>query len=273
MKCRSSQILKRLQSGHVATILKVNLSDPRVVEIAGMKGVDGIWLCNEHVPSDWLTIENQVRAARVHDIDSLVRVSRGSYSDYVRPLEADATGIIVPHVTSEEEARQIVNWVRFYPLGQRAMDGGNLDGKFCMLPHDEYAEHSNRERVVVLQIESPEGLEQAEKIAAVPGFNGILFGAGDFSHRIGKPGQINAPEVVAARRQVGAVCRRHGKFAMTTQMIEPLSELVTEGYRVMSVGADVIGLGAYIDQRLDLVHRQTGAPMADATKPSKSPYS
>lgn len=265
MNCRPSRILKRLRDGHLATLLKVNLSDPRVVEIAGLKQIDGIWLCHEHVPSDWLTIENQIRAARVHDMDSLVRVERGSYSDYTRPFEADATGIIVPHVNSEDEARQIVDWVRFHPLGRRAIDGGNLDGKFALLPFAEYVAHSNRERIVILQIETPEGLEQAEKIAAVPGYNGILFGAGDFSHRIGRPGEIFHPEVVAARRQVAAICRRHGKFAMTTQMIEPLSGVVEEGFRVLSIGADVLGLGVYIDQRLDMIARQTSGAFTDST--------
>lgn len=109
----------------------------------------------------------------------------GGYSDYIRPFEADATGIIVPHVNSGEEARQIVEWVRFHPVGKRALDGGNVDGQFCLPPIDEYLKHSNAERIVILQIESPEALENVEKIAAVPGFNGLLFGPGDFSHSLG----------------------------------------------------------------------------------------
>ena len=186
MKTRPSRILKLLNDGQYPTTLKINLSDPRVIEAAALCGVDGVWLCHEHVPNDWLSLENQIRAARIHNIDTMVRVGRGSYSDYIRPFEADATGIIVPHVASEAEARQIVEWVRFYPVGKRALDGGNIDGQFCLLSTDEYLKHSNEERIVVLQIESPEALEQVEKIAAVPGFNGILFGPGDFSHRICK---------------------------------------------------------------------------------------
>ncbi|MDB6128428.1 MAG: aldolase, partial [Verrucomicrobia bacterium] len=196
IKPRASRILRLLADHQLPTVLKINLSDPRVIEIAGFCGVDAVWLCHEHVPNDWVSLENQIRAARVHNIDTLVRVARGSYSDYIRPFEADATGIIVPHVCSEEEARQIVDWTRFQPVGNRALDGGNTDGQFCLLPMDQYLRHSNDERIVILQIESPEALEQVEKIAAVPGFNGILFGPGDFSHRIGKVGQLDAPEVV-----------------------------------------------------------------------------
>jgi 4-hydroxy-2-oxoheptanedioate aldolase len=272
MKIRSSRLLKILRDGQIPTTLKINLSDPRGIEIAGACGVDAVWLCTEHVPNDWLGLENQIRAARVHDMDTLVRVARGSYSDYVRPLEADATGIIVPHVSDEAEARQIVEWVRFHPLGKRALDGGNTDGQFCLIPLDEYLEHSNRERILILQIESPEALENVEKIAAVPGFDGILFGPGDFSHRIGKAGQLDAPEVVNARKRVAAACRNAGKFAMTAGLIAPLPELVAEGYRVINLGADVVGLSGYVKQRLELVRNQIAALPPGTRSDTRSPY-
>jgi 4-hydroxy-2-oxoheptanedioate aldolase len=272
MSLTSSRLLRLLRGGATPTLLKINLADPRVVEIAALGGVDGVWLCMEHVPNDWIGLENQVRAARIHGIDALVRVARGSYSDYVRPLEMDAAGIIVPHVATVDEARQIVDQVRFHPLGRRALDGGNVDGRFCMVPVTDYIEHANRERIVILQIESPEALEEVERICAVPGFDGICFGPGDFSHRIGKPGQIDAPEVVAARRRVAAACRASGKFAMAAGLFAPLPELVAEGFRVVCVGADVIGLGGYVRQRVEFVRGQA-AEIAAADAAVRSPYS
>ena len=77
---------------------------------------------------------------------------------------------------------------RFHPLGRRAVDGGNPDGRYCQIPVDEYMAHSNSERLLIFQIESPEALENVEAIAAVPGYEMLLFGPGDFSHLIGKPG-------------------------------------------------------------------------------------
>jgi len=205
-------------------------------------------------------------------MDSIVRVSRGSYSDYVRPFEAGATGIIVPHVTDADEARQIVEWVRFHPMGKRALDGGNVDGQFCLLPLDEYLEHSNTERFVILQIESPEALENVEEIAAVPGFEGLLFGPGDFSHRIGKAGQIDDPVVVAARKRVAAAANKNGKFAVTAGLIAPFEELVAEGHKLIGIGADVVGITSYIQQRLDLVRGNIDA-LAPELKPGpRSPY-
>lgn len=272
MKTRPSRVLQLLRDGQLPTTLKINLSDPRVIEAAALCGVDAVWLCQEHVPNDWLSLEHQIRAARIHNIDTLVRVGRGSYSDYVRPFEADATGIIVPHVGSEAEARQIVEWTRFHPVGKRALDGGNIDGQFCLVPTDEYLHHSNTERIIILQIESPEALENVEKIAAVPGFNGILFGPGDFSHRIGKAGQLDAPEVVAARKRVAAACKAHGKFAMTAGLIAPFPELVAEGYHVINIGADVVAVTSYVKQRLELVQGHISSLPAGLKPAARSPY-
>ncbi len=256
MKLPASRILRLLREGRFPAVLKLNLADPRVVEIAGASGIDALWLCQEHVPNDWLNLENMLRAARLYQVDTLVRVAKGAYSDYIRPLEAGATGIIVPHIANADEARKVVEWIRFYPMGKRALDGGNVDGGFAMIPQDEYLRHGNTERLLVLQIESPEALDEVEAIAAVPGFNGFLFGPGDYSHRIGKAGRITDPEVVAARRRVAAAARANGKFAMAAGLFAPMSELVAEGHSLFSVGADVIGISSYITRQLETMRAQ-----------------
>ncbi|MEO6786079.1 MAG: aldolase/citrate lyase family protein [Chthoniobacteraceae bacterium] len=245
MHVRHSRILKKIRANQFATCLKLNLADARVVELAGLSGTDAVWLCHEHVPNDWLNVENMIRAARVHDVDCIVRVSKGSYSDYVKPFEAGATGIMVPHVSTADEARKIVEMTRFQPLGRRPIDGGNIDGLFCQIPTADYIAQCNEEQFIILQIESPEALANVEEIAAVPGFNALLFGAGDFSHLSGKPGQVGCAETVAARKRVAAAARANGKFAMTPGLIAPWEEQAAEGYNVFNLGADVIALGDY----------------------------
>ena len=256
MKLRPSRILRLLRQGQNPLLFKCNLGDPRVVEIAGLAGVDGVWFCQEHVPNDWVNVENQVRAAKLHDLDSIVRVSRGSYSDYIKPFEADATGIMVPHVASVEEARQVIDWVRFQPLGRRALDGGNADGQYCAVPIKEYLQHSNSERLVILQIESPEGLEQVEQIAALPGFDVLLFGSGDFGHRIGNVEDGNDPRILSARRRIAAAARKNGKFLMAAGLFQPIAETVAEGHRIFNIGADVVGIAQYAKERVAFARQQ-----------------
>ncbi|MDB6004901.1 MAG: Aldolase [Prosthecobacter sp.] len=243
MKLRPSRILRELREGKNSTVIKLNMGDPRIVELAGLSGASAVWLCNEHVPNSWLNLEHQVRAAKLYDMDTIVRVNKGGYSEYVKPFECDATGIMVPHVTSADEARNVVDMVRCRPLGSKALDAGNMDGLFCQVPLAEYTHHCNTEKFVILQIESPEALEVVEEIAAVPGFDMLLFGAGDFSHRIGKLGQATHPEVVAARKRVADAALKYGKYPAVASLYGQKEEVIAEGTRVFTLGADVIELG------------------------------
>jgi 4-hydroxy-2-oxoheptanedioate aldolase len=236
----------------------MNLSDPRIIELCGLAGFSAVWICNEHVGNDWLNLENQIRAAKLYDMDTVIRIEKGSYSDYIKPFEADATAIMVPHVTTADEARDIVRMTRFQPLGRRPMDGGNCDGVYCQIPVGDYISHSNKERLLIFQIESPEALENVEAIAAVEGFDVLLFGPGDFSHLIGKAGQIGDPEVVAARKRVAKAARAHGKMTMMPGLLDSPAMLREEGWQIFNLGADVIGLGNYLKQIVASFHDANG---------------
>lgn len=262
MQLRPSRILRQLRANRFVSTMKLNLTDPRIAEIVGISGIDALWLCQEHVPGDWVNLEHTIRAARLHDVDTLVRVAKGSYSDYIRPFEAGATGIIVPHIESEAEARKIVEWTRFHPIGKRALDGGNTDGAYCMVPMKDYIDHSNKEKIVVFQIESPEALENVEAIAAVPGFDGFLFGPGDYSHRIGKAGDLTCKEVATARQRVAKTAKANGKFMMVSGLYIPFEQLVAEGHMVFNLGSDVGGMSTWCKQRLELLQGKEPAPVA-----------
>ncbi len=253
MKLRKSRVLREVRNNLVATCAKMNLSDPRVVELCGLAGFSAVWLCMEHVSNDWLAIENCVRSAKAHDMDVVVRVSRGSYSDYIRPLECDATGLMIPHVESAGQAREIVEFCRYTPLGRRALDGGNADAAYGQVPLKDYLHHSNHERFLILQIESPEGLEHVEEIAAVPGFEFLLFGVGDYSHRIGKPGEYTCPAVESARRRVEAAAHASGKRCMSVGLVMEPALLKERGYSIINLASDVIGLGGYLKAQLALL--------------------
>lgn len=248
MQMRPSRVLKRLREGHVATCTKLNLADPRAAEIAAQSGFDCVWLCQEHVPTDWSTLENMIRAAKIYDVDALVRVSKGSYSDIVRPLEADAAGIMVPHLMSAQEARDIARTTRFHPIGRRPVDGGNADGAYCRVSFQDYLDSANRQRFVIVQIEDPEPLDELDEIASVEGIDMLFFGPGDFSQGIGHPGEWDYPALVEAQKRVARVCLSHDKYAGTVCGAGNARSLYEMGYRFLSIGADVIALGQYFDQ-------------------------
>lgn len=252
---RPSRVLTRLRAGGMATCFKMNLADARAVEIAALAGFDCLWLDMEHVPNDLAAIEKGIWAAKSHDADVMVRVKRGSYSDYVRPLELDAAGIMVPHLMGLSDAKSVVRMTRFHPIGRRPVDGGNADGAYCGIEFVEYLRQANEQRFVVVQIEDPEPLDELDAIAALPGIDMLFFGPGDFSHGIGAPGVWDHPKLRDARERVAKAALAHGKFAGTVASPANLAELQDMGYRFLSMGADVVGLSQYCQSIMTHFHK------------------
>jgi len=245
MQVPECQMLKKMRAGDFVISVKTNRADPRIIEIATLCGYEAVWLDLEHIYNDWHTIENQIRAAKMHGMDPIVRVTRGSYSDLIRPLEANAAGIIVPHIMSLADARQVVNQTRFHPIGRRPVDGGNADGAYCMIDFIDYIKSSNEQKALIVQIEDPEPLADLEAIAELDGIDMLFFGPGDFSHGIGAPAQFDHPLVIETRKRIARVAREHGKLAGTVGTVANLPELLDMGYQFINIGADVLGLVDY----------------------------
>ncbi|MDF2723316.1 MAG: aldolase [Paenibacillus sp.] len=260
---RASRVLNKLRANEVALCTKLNVADARVAQIAALSGFDCIWTDMEHVANDWSAVEKQILAAAVHGVDTIVRVSKGGYSDYVRPLELDAAGIMIPHVMNAEEAREIVRLTKFHPLGLRPADGGNADALFGMIPFQAYIREANEQRFVILQIEDPEALSTIDEMAALPGVDMLFFGPGDYSQAIGVPGEIHHPLVNEARQRVAEAAVRAGKYAGTLGRPDKIPGLIAMGYRFICTGADVFGLAKYYKDLLDQVQCNVALPTSN----------
>ncbi|RLD36263.1 MAG: aldolase [Bacteroidetes bacterium] len=250
MEMRPSRVLKKLRAGEVVSCFNVHF-DAQVSEIAGMAGFDCVWIDNEHMGRDYSEIQAHIWAAKSHNMDVMVRVPRGSYSDYIKPLELDATGIMVPHLMGIEDARKVVQMTRFHPIGRRPLDGGNADGGYTTIDYADYLPQANKERFVIVQIEDPEPLEDMDAIAALDGIDMLFFGPADFSQGIGAPGEWDHPKLIEARKRVAEAATRHGKFAGIPGNIDNIDELVEMGYRFIAIGADVVGVGSYCRQLMN----------------------
>ena len=248
---RTSRVLDKMRRGEKVISYKFNLSCPRAVEIAALAGFDAAWICQEHVPTDFAVVEAQIMAAKAHDMDCIVRVPKGSYSDYIRPLEADAAGIMIPHLMSLEEAKEIAHTVRFHPIGRRPVDGGNADGLYCRFDFKEYIKFANQNRLIIVQIEDPEPLSQLDEICQVEGIDMIFFGPGDFSHAIGHSAEFDHPEIHRVRKLVVETAHKYGKFAGTVPL-PSLKQCYEEGFDFVNCGADVTAINADCDRVMNM---------------------
>lgn len=242
---KNSPMIEKLRRDELVVSTKLNITSPITAEIAAYAGFDAIWIDMEHVPADYSQIMTAFYAAKARGAETIVRTTRGAYSNLTRPLEIDAAAIMVPHVMGKEDAEQVAYYTKFAPIGRRPIDGGNGDGMYCLMDVPDYLKYSNEQKLTIIQIEDVEAYEQIEEIAAVPGIDMLFFGPADFSHSIGKILDMGHKDVAEARRRVAEVARRHGKLAGTVGGTGNMRELYDMGYRLISMGADVCGLNDY----------------------------
>src|SRR6478672_10502920 len=116
---RRSRILEKLSRGETALGITMHLTDPSVFEMVALLGYDGIWMDMEHHGYTLQTAQTLMRAARVGGADIMVRPAKGEFMRLGRMLEAGAQGILYPRCDDAAEARDVVKWSKFAPLGRR----------------------------------------------------------------------------------------------------------------------------------------------------------
>jgi 4-hydroxy-2-oxoheptanedioate aldolase len=203
---------ERLAKGELA--LGIGLRQARTVDIAAIMaacGFDWLFIDLEHGTMPLDTAVQISCAALTAGITPLVRVPSGQYSMATRALDGGALGIVMPHVDTAEEAKTVVDHLKYPPLGHRSVAGGQAFLGFRAVPVGEAARTMNAETLVVVMLETPQAIANADSIAAVPGVDVLLIGTNDLAMEMGIPGEFAHAEVARAYERVIAACRRHNK--------------------------------------------------------------
>lgn len=246
---RSSRIKAKWQQNEPALATQLHFTDPTVFELASLMGFDGIWMDMEHHGYSLETASHLMRAARVGSSDIIARPAKGEFMRMGRMLEMGAQAIMYPRCQSPEEAAEVVRWAKFAPLGQRGFDGGNSDMPFCTMPVAEYLQHANRETLIIIQLEDPKAVEQAEAIAAVEGVDAIMLGPADYSILSGVPGEFNHPKVEQATKQLALAARNTGKqWGQPAASVEQANQLLTMGAKLLFYHADLLMVKNALEQ-------------------------
>ena len=233
--------LRQLRDGKLA--IGLGLRQARTVDIAQIakaSGFDWLFIDCEHNSMSVDTAAQIAAASLAVGVTPIVRVPGYEHYHATRALDNGAQGVVVPHVDTTEHARRIADYCRYPPVGHRSMGGGLQQLGFAGMPVGEAARLVNEETLVVVMIESPQGVANCEEIAAVPGVDALLIGTNDFCFELGIPGQFNDPRVAEAYRKVIAACRRHGKFPGMGGMYTPelLERHIGMGVQLILAGSD-----------------------------------
>ncbi len=208
---RSSKTLQRLREGGLVRCANLGNPIPVYIAHAARAGFDCIWLDMEHRSMELRELQVLMAHFRLYDIDCILRPATLEKTGLYRYLEDGATGLMIPHVSTAEKARQLVQAVKFPPLGDRGLDNAGFDSDYRINPDSlAFTQWANRETLLVVQIETPEAVENVEEIAAVPGVDMLFVGPGDLGLRYQLEGDTNGAKLEAAYERVAAACKAHG---------------------------------------------------------------
>ena len=201
-----------LMAGKVALGMNVRLArSGDIARIAKTCGHDFIFIDGQHALYSVETIGHIAQAALGCGISPLVRVRSVDDPDTQVLLDNGVTGIVFPDVNTAAEARRAVSRARFPPVGKRSAAGAYTILDYRPTPMSQLVRALDESTLVVCMIETREGLENIDEIAAVEGIDVIHVGSNDLLTGLGMPGAFGSPEHLAALERVISVAKAHGK--------------------------------------------------------------
>ena len=216
---------ERLKNGEIVIGTWNVISSPALVEAIGYSGLDFIVIDAEHGPINMESAENLIRAIEVTGAAPIIRVTSNEADLILRALDIGAYGVQVPHITTKKQAASVVAHAKYHPQGQRGLSPFTRAAKYGMAA-DHHVVQSNENTAVIVQVEGVEGVKNLKEIASVPSIDVIFIGPYDLSQSLGKPGDVDDPEVIDLIKDSARVIKNEGKvcgsFAKDEKYLEIL---------------------------------------------------
>ncbi len=239
---RDNAVKRKLAAGGVAFgTMMMEFATTGIGRIAAEAGAEFAVFDMEHTGWGMETVRMLMATSRAADIVPMVRVPTLQYHFIARVLDLGALGLVVPLVADAEQARTVVECAKYPPAGRRGTAFG--------VAHDDYKggvdlsakmRQINDEVMILVQIETAQGLDNVEQIAAVDGVDALWIGQYDLTASLGIPGQFDHPQFLDSTRRVVEACRRHGKVAVLGGLdIDALCAGPADGFRMLVYVADL----------------------------------
>ena len=211
-------VLEKFRAGEKSLGTFTHLLSAPAIESLAYTGLDYVIIDLEHSVIAAEHAAELVGVASGAGIAPLVRVDAIERSPVLKMLDAGAAGLIVPGLETVGEARSLVEYAKFAPLGKRGYcptrDGGWGMAESYAQGMEGYMAEANRDTLLIPQCETSGCLEHIEEICALDGIDGIFIGPYDLSIALGIPGRFSDERHINAVGHVLEVCRRHGKLAV-----------------------------------------------------------
>ena len=204
----------RIQSGeHLLGTMVTTFASADLPKILKACGFDFFIIDCEHGSFTTREVADMICVARAIDLPGMVRIPELRREHVLHCMELGAAGLLLPNTETAEQARQLVDYAKYAPMGHRGVSLSRPHTDFLKQDSAAYMQSANRDTVLLCQIESQLGVSNIDAIMAVDGIDGAMIGPNDMSQDFGILGQYAHPAMQAAFRQVIAAAARHGKVS------------------------------------------------------------
>lgn len=226
---------KDVKLGHFV----VEFATPGIGHILKSAGCDFVLFDMEHSGFGFETVKSALRYFEAAELAAIVRVPSREYHHIARAMDMGAEGLMVPMVGNPDEVRHIIESMKYHPVGRR--------GVALQVAHDRYRPGAVAEKFVAanarstlfVQIETAEGVENAEAMAAIDGVDCLWVGHFDLSVSLGIPGEFDNPKFRAAIERTVAAAKKHGKsLGRLVPTVEAGVGLYREGFDFVCYSGD-----------------------------------
>ncbi len=220
---------------------------PSLVKIFANAGFDFIFIEKEHAFFDGHELPDFVLSARDSGVPIISKISTLNRTEVTRLLDAGVVAIQLPRTESREQLITLTDYMKFAPLGTRAGAPcfGNVDYAWASVYEEDgrsWLKNANECTLMVAQIETKKGFENAEDIITTPHLDMLYVGPYDFSISMGHPGEYDHPDVAGPMREILELCKKHMiPFGTTASGPESAAKWIAEGAQFFDV-IDELGL-------------------------------
>jgi len=224
----------------------MSMAHASIAKILAMAGYDWIVIETEHTAIDVSEVLRLIIAIEQRGSVPLVRLAWNDPIQAKAVLDSGAAGVLVPMVNTKADAELAVSMTKYPPLGSRGVGLARAQG--YGINFDAYVTNANADTLLLVQIEHREAVENIEQILSVTGIDGVFIGPYDLSLSLGIPGNLNHPDILAAKQKVLSATLAHGlivgmHFVQPQTAASDCQKAISEGYRFIALGTDILFLG------------------------------
>ncbi len=214
--------------------------NPNIGNLLAQAGFEFFVIDTEHGAYNWETVSDIIAGARGAGIPVIVRVPEIRREAIMKPLDSGAAGILVPNVNTVEQAKEVVEYAKYPPLGKRGVALRRAHSQYARVNAVEYMAKANDDVFVAVQAETPESIQNADAIAGVAGVDCVFASPLDLSVNMGIAGQVDHPRETMAMTQMLEACKKHKKVSGILSFdVLQLKPWIAKGVRMAVYSSDI----------------------------------